>query len=71
MKKRPYIPIVEARLVNADGDTAPFRLTFYGLPLDVFLTGDGGHRIRAALERRGITGYVSSPFMVFERRLSL
>jgi len=70
--KTPYIPIVEARLIDGNGQYAPFNLTFYGIPLSEFrISPGGGSRIRAALERRGITGYVSSPFAVFERRVNL
>jgi hypothetical protein len=62
------LPIVDVYLLDAEANQAPFHLTFYGVPLSAFMmVPGGGDRIRAALERRGLTGYTSSPFHIYER----
>lgn len=71
-RKVQYIPIVVCPLIDANGRQAPFSLSFYGIPLSEFLVSPGGGtRIMEALERRGLVGYVSSPFAVYERRINV
>lgn len=66
------IPIVDVGLLDPDGNPAPFHLTFYGVDYREFMiTPGGGERIRQALERRGLHGYVSAPWLVAERRWRL
>jgi hypothetical protein len=76
-KKQPYIdtrpvkhvPVVEVRLMDMEtGETAPFCLTFYGVPFTEFMkVPGGGAMIWAALARRGFGDrYTSSPFHIRE-----
>lgn len=70
--KTPYIPIVVCPLIDQYGNPAPFSLTFYGIPLSEFMVSPGGgDRIRLALERRKLGGYMASLFTVYERRINL
>ena len=65
-------PIVDVYLLDADAEPATFHLTFYGIPLSEFMiVPGGGERVRAALERRGLIGYSSSPFHIQERLFAL
>lgn len=63
------IPVVRVPLIKPDGEPASFCLVFYGIDLTEFLiTPGGGFRIREALERRGLAGYMASPFFITQIR---
>jgi hypothetical protein len=64
---RPRIPVVEFDVLAPDAAPTNFKLVVYGLPISEFTTVPGGGAIpRAALERRGLHGYMCSPFMMRE-----
>lgn len=64
---RPSVPVVEFDVLTPDAERANFKLVVYGLPYSEFTVTPGGGSIpRAALERRGLHGYVCSPFMMRE-----
>jgi len=65
MEAKKACPVVEVGILDPDCQPANFSLVFYGVPFEDFLvTPGGGSRIRNALERRGLHGYTSSPFLV-------
>jgi hypothetical protein len=59
------IDVVEVGIFTPDGQPAPFVLTFFGVDYSEFMQSPGGGgKIREALERRGLHGYMSSPFHI-------
>src|SRR3982750_4061785 len=62
------IPVVECTIIGPDGERAPFVLTFYGVSYDEFMVvPGGGNLVYEALHRRGLHGYVASPFFIRRR----